>query len=166
MNLHQNLHHFNLISQDDVGHGRKIKCFFNQNHKNAYKIGLFRNLSAVIERQRISSYILQIENGIPKFINRELVPQFAKHLKCSCSYLLGYTDLINGFWYDPQTVLQMPITPYRSEEINANTAMIRGYNRDPSLYIQCLRALKEPSLEKRKIYAKVLRNVMKRFGTR
>lgn len=59
MNLHQNLHHFNLISQDDVGHGRKIKCFFNQNHKNAYKIGLFRNLSAVIERQRISSYILQ-----------------------------------------------------------------------------------------------------------
>ena len=57
MNLHQNLHHFNLISQDDVGHGRKIKCFFNQNHKNAYKIGLFRNLSAVIERQRISSYI-------------------------------------------------------------------------------------------------------------
>lgn len=70
--------------------------------------------------------IRKIENGIPKFINRELVPQFAKHLKCSCSYLLGYTDLINGFWYDPQTVLQMPITPYRSEEINANTAMIRG----------------------------------------
>lgn len=107
--------------------------------------------------------VRKIELGKPKGINKDLVPLFAKKLGCSCSYLLGYTDMITGFWYDPQTVLHMPVLPYRSDEIVATTAMICGYNRDPSLYIQCLRALKESSREKRKIYAKALRNVKKRL---
>lgn len=110
--------------------------------------------------------VRKIEEGKPKSINRDLVPLFAKKLDCSCSYLLGNAPDVNGIWIDPDTALKMPVRPCRADEIAATSAMIAGYNRDPQLFTQCLRALKEPSREIRKLYAKALRNAIKRFHSR
>ena len=108
MNLHQNLHHFNLISQDDVGHGRKIKCFFNQNHKNAYKIGLFRNLSAVIERQRISSYI----QTISQFVEIPIALYYRPHVSASPEWFLR--QLTASFTASPCLRL-LPLPPAQTD---------------------------------------------------
>lgn len=110
--------------------------------------------------------VRKIEQGKPRRINKDLTPLFAKKLDCSCSYLLGYTLKPTGIWSKPDESLYMPAISYRPDEIIANTAMIAGYNRDPNLYIQCLRALREPSLEKRKSYMKVLKEKLDQLGSK
>lgn len=102
--------------------------------------------------------IRKIELGIPKVINRDLILPFAKGLNCSCSYLLGYTDEISGSCFDAKSVLYLPVRQSPLQEVITINAIINGYRRDPDLFVQCIRALNDPSRERRKFYSKVIRD--------
>lgn len=107
--------------------------------------------------KEVNGKIVHIPN---KKINIRYVPIFAEKLGCSCSYLLGYTNEVNGIWNDPSKALHYPIISYRSDEILAVATLVKAYNRDPELFFDCVEMLKEQSPERRGIYKKKIRRII------
>lgn len=94
---------------------------------SAYEYGKrLKNLrkEAGYSRERVGEFvgctqqnIAYIESGRTKNIKKIYIPCFAKLFECSCSYLLGYTNEKCGVYLDPSTVIKLPITAYRIDEI-------------------------------------------------
>lgn len=121
-------------------------------------------LEQLAELTHISkSRISQIENATGvKNIDVDAAKEFAKVLKCTTQYLLGFTD-------DPRCVAQPgqpgapavrnPIYFSAGKEIYYDCNLVRGFNRDPELY-QLVAEILKGSDEERRYYKNVLKALL------
>lgn len=121
-------------------------------------------LEQLAELTHISkSRISQIENATGvKNIDVDAAKEFAKVLKCTTQYLLGFTD-------DPRRVAQPgqpgapavknPIYFSAGKEIYYDCNLVRGFNRDPELY-QLVAEILKGSDEERRYYKNVLKALL------
>ncbi len=136
-----------------------------------YKDGIWKTeqwpkftLEQLAELTHISkSRISQIENATGvKNIDVDAAKEFAKVLKCTTQYLLGFTD-------DPRRVAQPgqpgapavrnPIYFSAGKEIYYDCNLVRGFNRDPELY-QLVAEILKGSDEERRYYKNVLKALL------
>ena len=121
-------------------------------------------LEQLAELTHISkSRISQIENATGvKNIDVDAAKEFAKVLKCTTQYLLGFTG-------DPRRVAQPgqpgapavrnPIYFSAGKEIYYDCNLVRGFNRDPELY-QLVAEILKGSDEERRYYKNVLKALL------
>lgn len=121
-------------------------------------------LEQLAELTHISkSRISQIENATGvKNIDVDAAKEFAKVLKCTTQYLLGFTD-------DPRCVtepgqpgaaaVRNPIYFSSGKEIYYDCNLVRGFNRDPELY-QLVAEILKGSDEERRYYKNVLKALL------
>lgn len=121
-------------------------------------------LEQLAELTHISkSRISQIENATGvKNIDVDAAKEFAKVLKCTTQYLLGFTD-------DPRYVaepgqpgapaVRNPIYFSAGKEIYYDCNLVRGFNRDPELY-QLVAEILKGSDEERRYYKNVLKALL------
>lgn len=121
-------------------------------------------LEQLAELTHISkSRISQIENATGvKNIDVDAAKEFAKVLKCTTQYLLGFTD-------DPRYVtkpgqpgaaaVRNPIYFSSGKELYYDCNLIRGFNRDPELY-QLVAEILKGSDEERRYYKNVLKALL------